>query len=685
MEGISPRQIRILEILLKKNMPVSIDELAGELGSSRRTLFRELKNADKTLHPYGVALTSIPGKGLELSGDGEGRARLMSVLQKDHSALPGSRQERLLGLLLDLLDTFDVHKLFYFADPLGVSEATVSNDLDALEPWLKERSITLIRKPGQGVCIEGSEEAIRGAIIQRLMSEGNMGELPYLKACDYPPSDITWGVRELFEQSLNRALTWMTPDSLDMLRIFLMVSLERIQKGSLLPDTPGENYREVPSGNGYLHRLSEFLVDKIEARFSLTLPGQERAALAQQIKSCRAMLHNPFNPMETKDYAYIQTLVCEMIERFDPDLAPSLKINEHLLDGLSLHLWAALDRLEKQMELPDTLNGQVAEKYPELYEKTRRAVTVLEERLHVPVPSSEVSLIAVHFYAVLFNIEAQNVRKRTLRVCIVCVAGIGVSYMLASQIRQRYKEDIEIDLCDCNDSRSFESYDFLISTIPLKEVNKPVILVNSFLTNEDHIHIRETIDKYAFVGRTIYTPSAQSTLTDRLKRVAELLEQVHVLLANFQLVPVKENCSFEELVKVSAARFGADPESAAIIHQALMDREAVSSQVITNLKIVLLHARTAGTGVPVFALVMPDHGVFTHEYFHGAKCCLLMLLPKHSPREMNEIMGIISSALVDNHTFLDMVRAGNAPQVRSILESEISEYLVQYCKETIKG
>jgi hypothetical protein len=52
---------------------------------------------------------------------------------------------------------------------------------------------------------------------------------------------------------------------------------------------------------------------------------------------------------------------------------------------------------------------------------------------------------------------------------------------------------------------------------------------------------------------------------------------------------------------------------------------------------------------------------------------------------MNEIMGIISGALVDNHTFLDMVHTGNAPQVRSILESEISEYLVQYCKETIKG
>jgi hypothetical protein len=116
-----------------------------------------------------------------------------------------------------------------------------------------------------------------------------------------------------------------------------------------------------------------------------------------------------------------------------------------------------------------------------------------------------------------------------------------------------------------------------------------------------------------------------------------------------------------------------------------MDREAVSSQVITHLKIVLLHARTGGTGIPVFALIMPEHGVFSGAYFHGAKSCLLMLLPKHSPREMNEIMGIISGALVDNGAFLDMVHRGNIRQLRSMLESEISEYLVQYCKETVKA
>ncbi|MDR1894362.1 MAG: transcription antiterminator [Spirochaetales bacterium] len=686
MQDVSPRLARLLELLLQKKGPVSVDELAGELDSSRRTLFRELKNADEALSPYGIGLTSVPGKGLQLSGDDQGRARLQSALRKNNPPLPGNRQERLLGLLLDLLDTFDIHKLFYFADSLGVSEATVSHDLDTLEPYLKERSITLIRKPGQGVCISGSEEAVRQVIIRRILSDGAGGELPYLKACDYPPSDVAWGVRELFDHSLNRALAWMTPDSLNMLRIFVMVSVERIRKGALLPP-PRDALEEAQPGGGYLFRLSEFLAGKIEARFSLALPRQERAALTRQIKSCRAMLHNPFNPMEAKDYAYVLTLVHGMIEGFDPSLAPALKTNEHLLNGLSLHLWAALDRLEKRMELPDSLHGQVAEKYPELYEKTKRAAAVLEERLGVPIPSSEISLIAVHFYAVLFNLKAQNTRKRTLRVCIVCVAGIGVSYVLAAQIRQRYKEELEIDLSDCSDEASFEFYDFLISTIPLNQRDTPVVLVNSFLTAEDHVHIREAIDKYAFVEKTLDPPSgktAPTALPERLKRVTELLQQVGTLFSNFQLITTKDDCSFEELAGLSASRFAPDPERAALVHKALMDREAISSQVIPHLKIVLLHARTGGVAAPVFAILMPEHGLFVDPYFQGAKSCLLMLLPKETPREMNEIMGIISSALVDNTVFLDRVHAGNLGQARSLLESEVSEYLVQYCKENVK-
>ncbi|MDR0383631.1 MAG: HTH domain-containing protein, partial [Spirochaetaceae bacterium] len=227
MQSISPRLSRLLELLLKKDAPQSAGELAEELGVSRRTLFRELKNADAAVESCGMMLVSIPGKGLEIRGDEAARIGFADALRAERPALSENRQERLLGLVIALFDDNDVHKLFYFAYTLGASEATVSKDLDELEPWLAERGITLCRRPGLGVCVTGSEDAIRGALLYRLVQDGRMGSLPYLKAIGYPPSYVTEAINEVFENSLGRALDWMTVDSRDMLRLYLAIAVER--------------------------------------------------------------------------------------------------------------------------------------------------------------------------------------------------------------------------------------------------------------------------------------------------------------------------------------------------------------------------------------------------------------------------------------------------------------------------
>jgi mannitol operon transcriptional antiterminator len=699
----SPRLVRILEFLLQKNAPIPAGELAEELGSSRRTLFRDLKNAEAVLAPHGLNLVSIQGKGLELRGDDAERQKFACILRQKKPSLPGNKRERLLGLLVELLDDNDVHKLFYFARTLGTSESTVSKDLDELEPWLARNGIRLTRRPGLGICCSGSEEAIRAVLFRRMVHDGRMGKLPYLETLGYPPPEINSGMRLLFEGYFEQALGWMTPDSRELLLLFLVIGIERIEKGRRIDQA------SPPEGGAYLYKLSDFIAAKIAERFSIVLPQAERTAIAAQLKTCRAMLHNPFNPEETHDYAYVMRLVHEMIDRFDPELAPSLKLNEHLLNGLGLHLWAALDRLEKQMEVPDTLSGEVASKYPELFKKTMRAITVLEERLGHPVPKSEASLIAMHFYAVLFNMEARDTSKRMLRVCVLCVGGIGVSYMLASQIRRRYKGELEIDLSDYTGD-SFDGYDFLISLIPPDRTfksDKPVIIVNSFLTDEDHENIRRAIDRYAFVKRSEPGAAGRAPLTERIDCAAALLGAVKALLDGFRRIDVDPDCSFEDLVKTASRAATDNGDNAELIAKALLKREAVSTQVLTRISLVLLHARSAGVEAPALALLVPasrdgaGSAAFTQSYFCGAKGCMLMLMPparktgspvEAAPRDpcavgggMTEIMGIVSVDLVEDEGFLAAVQHGDIERVRAALEIDISEYLVRFCSETLKN
>ena len=47
---------------------------------------------------------------------------------------------------------------------LGVSEATVSNDLDEVAKWFDKFKLSLVRKQGFGIYLEGKEKAYRKAL-----------------------------------------------------------------------------------------------------------------------------------------------------------------------------------------------------------------------------------------------------------------------------------------------------------------------------------------------------------------------------------------------------------------------------------------------------------------------------------------------------------------------------------------
>lgn len=681
---LSPRLSRLLEILLRHTEPLSVDVLAENLGCSRRTIFRELENTDKLLKSYEAHVDSVPGRGIRIVC-GESRGKLLSALNGG-SALPGNRGERLLGLTLALLSNNGlIQKLLYYADMLGVSESTISNDLDALEPWLAGYHIVLERKPGQGVRAAGREDDIRAALTTRFIMDGGNGGFSYTRGLGYPPEDIERGVRDILSEAGSQ-FDWMTAESYEMFTLFLMVMVDRVRGGNFL--------REPHAGAGaFQRRLADFLTSGIERRFSLTLLPAERCGLALHIQSCRAKFFSPLQSEGREQHDLIQSLVDKMIERFDPCLAPYLRMNEQLVYGLARHLGPALIRLEKKMGLSDPLNGQFALRYPEVYDKTRKAAAILEEHLHDSLPPSEISFIATHFYAALAEVDEWKIHKHLLHVGLVCVAGIGVSYMLASQIRNRFKGELEIDVSGWNDREAWQKADFLVSTIPLRETDKPVILVNPLLGEDDYRRIQEAINTYAYTeNRHLPGQKADVSFTRRLDAAVSLLNQIRMLLSAFTVVSIRPDCGFEDLALFAAERFaggggGVMPvsESSREVYRAFVEREALYSQVIAGMGIVLLHACTRWVSSPVFALIVPEQGRFLRQYFCGAKSCALMLLPEQCTPEMKQIMGGISGSLIDSPDFLSAVQRGNEWEIRPLLEARLSAAALSYCRETLKG
>ncbi|MDR0400438.1 MAG: PRD domain-containing protein [Treponema sp.] len=665
MRNLSPRLLRILDLLVHSPEPLKIDVLSAALNTSRRTVFRELENAGPVLAEFQTSLISIPGKGISFSGDGKSRQKLCESLA-GYSQPPVSRRERLLRLLIECIaNAGKVKKLFYYANVLGVSESTVSNDLGELEAWLSGRGVTVTRKSGLGVSCAGTEEALRTALVSRFMLDGDTGGKSYTAVFDFPGEDIETGVREMLRRKAG-VIDWMTPESFCLITVYLIVTADRLRRGKVISggDRPvGEFQRAV----------AEELAGEMKNRFSLLMPEPERQALALWIQSCRSKQESPLEPVSADQQKLIAHLTNQMIDRFDPPAAAILKTNEQLTRLLSRHLESAIPRMKSGIELPNPLEAELIKNYPEEYEKTLGAVTVLEDYVGVPVSSNEISFIMIHFLAALAVLGDQNTRRRVLRAGIVCMLGIGTSYMLAYQVRKRFKGELEVEVSGCDDQDSWTNVDFLISTIPLEETDKPFVWVQTLLGEDDYRKIQETIDNFAFTKRDAEQPVRSVPLEKRLDILVELFTQSRSLLDSFAVETVKADCSFEELVRFAALRFA--PENPESVRRALTAREAVVSQVIGEMGIVLLHTRAAGSTAPVFAVIVPKGGEFTQTYFKNTKSCVLMILPEKAPREISELMGGISSALIDLPLFLESIRVGNRELIQAFLEREISEIL----------
>lgn len=158
-----------MKYLLHQNRYVKVNEIAGYIEVSTRTVHRELKAVKSVLDKYRLQLDKQPGKGLKLVGAYRDKQRLLEDLSRD-SHVEYSADERKLLILCAMLETGEPIKLYTIAHDLQVTAATISNDLDELEKWIAPFGLSLIRKRGYGIELRGPEDAKR-KIVGNLMAD----------------------------------------------------------------------------------------------------------------------------------------------------------------------------------------------------------------------------------------------------------------------------------------------------------------------------------------------------------------------------------------------------------------------------------------------------------------------------------------------------------------------------------
>lgn len=424
---ITPRMKQIFQALLEEKEPISIKHLAEKTGISKRTVQRELESVNDVLLPYGMEFASKTGVGVWLAGDEAARAGLLAEAASSDEYAASSKEDRRKRLVLEILREKTLRKLYYYSRKFGVSEATISTDLEAVETWLSHQGLSMARKPGSGIEVEGTEENYRRAIrffigenidtkLFRQLYDGDGGEnyaasLQKNHLGRLLDKEILRRVHECLEGMDNQRMDNLTENAYDGLVIHLAIAINRILQQDVIQVT-GEWQEKMPRDEDY--RLAEDIAAELEAEFEVSIPQLEIAYICLHLKGAKhekIQFPGREERMELADRE-LRQFVNDLIDAYDGQQAYLLKQDDEFMQGLLAHLQPTIVRLVHGMSIQNPVLADIKENYSEIYARCQRAAQVLADKVGRSVPEEEIGFLAVHFGAALVRLEG---RKEQIR------------------------------------------------------------------------------------------------------------------------------------------------------------------------------------------------------------------------------------------------------------------------------
>lgn len=677
--SITLRQRLIIDHLLAADHELTAQDLADEVGASLRTIYRELPETETLLQRYGLTLEKKTGTGIRLLGtEGQRENLRREVLGRAvESVRPSDRRT---WLACKLLAASEPIKIFALAIDLQVTITTVSHDLEDLEKWLATHELELVRKRGWGVALDGREADRRNAIGDLIFSQMEEGELRELFA-SAPATDQSaratddfllrpvWLLinRAAFRKAgaILRNLEGALPLTLSpavwvevALETALLISRSEEHSPCEPPSTPldkSEYAAELAWAQRLAAALKKTLSEGEIARFALLV----RAVQQDQTFSGTPRQAPESLPLFVKNFV----TACEKL------LDTALRNDPVFLEGLTAHLGRTLYRVEHRLPIRNPLLREIKNNYAELFATVQ---TAAGNTFTDPVmPEEEIGFLVLHVGSAL-----ERRLHRQFRALVVCSAGIGTSRILASRLRTEIPEIDTIDQLAWLESTdaSRQTYDIVLSTVPLDLPPESYLLVRPLLRQEDIRQIRARLRRQTSAPLNRPETSTTRVEDDRIQRQ---MACARGLIKHWRIypTPVAKKKTVAEVIPallepLRSEGFIEDPQR---VITKIIARQTRGDLVIPGSKLAFLHAREPGVSRPSVTLHTLADSIRSTS---GAVIdqCVLMLAPENLHRVEIAVLSQVSSLLMRKEA-IDLLASNDEEKSRAWFTAQLNAFL----------
>lgn len=500
---LSTREKEIIDILIKYHgQYVTIYDIAQQLAVSSRTIHRELKQIESYLGTFSIQLERANKKGIRLAGDADYIRRLKEAVTTQQT-LDLSIEEQKVIILYALIQSKHAVKQFSLAHEIGVSIQALTKLLDDLEDELLSYQLSLSRKRGEGVYLNGPESKKREFLSQLMVNNLNStsvysvieNHFVYQSLNHSQQSlvdlDRIFKIERILMDYLGQLPYALTESSYLTLTVHIVLSITRMQNGEYVA-LNGDIYDTVK--DSFEHEVATEIAQRLEEMYSVTFNQAEITFITIHLRGAKRKSIKDSNSEEDNSDIRIRQFV-NTVERISGQL---FKDKENLIEGLSLHINPAINRLKSNIETYNPLTEMIKFKYPRLFETIHKALHMVWTDLIFP--ESEIAFIVLHFGG-----SIKNQGNRFLNILVVCSSGIGTSRLLANRLEHVFSEIERITQASVSDLNVLDlnNYDGIISTVNL-DIDVPFLVVNPLLPEHE----------VSYVASFLSTKSNQTLLTE---------------------------------------------------------------------------------------------------------------------------------------------------------------------------
>lgn len=475
IQDLTQKQIQLLNCLMYQENAIGAEDLAKRLGISARTVMRYLSVLAKELKTFGVCISLKRGQGYVLEGD---RAALKPLLtQKEYRRKDGDK--RIHEMILEIIDQEEI-TIGKLSETMFLSPSTLNKMTSDVKDFLSRYHLTLNGKPHYGLSITGDETDIRTLL-------GDIG-LDYCNA-----RLVNTGIYNISEEELDcldqlvfsriQEYGLIVADmDLNNLIARIVIALSRSRKGRYVT---GMRLKAPVTGHNY--QLIQSIMEALGREFHIGITEEE--CLFVMVYS--GFIGYDLNVADTEGCLEMRQFVDDFLDEISKLTGIDYGQDEKVMNVLSLHLKALMQRARAGNYSPNPMIGQIKDRYPLEMNYAILMAQRYEERFGVSINEDEIGYLTV--YLGVYEPQAGE----RIKAVILCNYGIGTSQMILEKIQSEIHSMLILGVYPVRylNLALDRKPDVILSAVPVEGYsgNVPVIVSHDLLSEKAVSGIREQL------------------------------------------------------------------------------------------------------------------------------------------------------------------------------------------------